>query len=156
MYERAYRRAYEQGLGGAATSVDQESPTLPIAPRRGRRVAVPRQRSSPETTSVPRSQRRGGARRAGVPVRESAPVVVEPPAEAAVVPVVAEPEPEVEVAVAPAGRHRHRGVPRTGSTWVPLLVLLALALMLIAGAFVLGRVTADNDLATAPRITSPR
>lgn len=123
VYERAYRRAYEEGQGllsGPQAEVPARRPSA-----RRKRVAVPEQRSERRPGPQRNAQRSGQAPAAEqVGVSTTAPAI---------------PAPEAKV----PRNAGHRAIRSRGSMLYPLAGLIGLTALLMLAAFVLGRVTGD-------------
>jgi hypothetical protein len=127
VYERAYRRAYEEGQGQLSGSAPQ-TPARRLGPR-GWRLAVPEQRSKRAgQRASQRTRQRSG------PTRDTPPPLPGKPTERV-----------IPVSAAKAPRNAgHRGMPRGGSTLYPMLGLLGLLALLLVAAFAIGRLSSDT------------
>ena len=121
VYERAYRRAYEEGQGTLGSALVD----VPQPPVRGKRAAIPEQRTPRRSERTGTPERQGGARARRPGAEEGEPVGRR------------------------RGRRRGRRADRrAGSTLLPLLGLGGLVALMLVGSFILGRVTATVEPGT--------
>jgi hypothetical protein len=136
VYERAYRRAYEEGQGRLGATLLTTPPPRRTGSR-GRRVAVPQQRTNrrrvpdqrrpPPRSGEARSATRVDTGKASRPAREQRSA-----------------RSGRRAARGESRRTGHRAEARFGSTILPLVGLALLMVLLLVGAFLLGRATAGT------------